>query len=252
MSTPIKFGDLPDSREKQFLRTAGVQIKYKLKAYEFKERAEKEGMVTNAMLKLTFENDHSSFSGMLFEPPYSEDNVKFTGDLYEHGVKVRKRTPAEEIEAQFYEKFYFFEQLMKALGADKITIESFKKVSGDTKDLFKMMVEKFFTLFPLTAPAVTNKFINFKTAWNNNTSKKTSYLGLCKPSASNVIFAAYVADDVPVLSLNSTELKNQQAMFTDADRAPKTDGAEGEGSWRPPDDAPQPMTDADGNARPLF
>lgn len=231
----LKFGDLPESKEKQYVQEAGIKPKFQVTAREFIERAEKDGKTKNAQIKITFSNDTHTFVAYLFESAWREEDVKYCGDLYENGVKIRKRTPAEQIEADIYERYYFFEQLIRALGMDKIAIDLFKKGLDDNPDgILKKMFESFVNV--VSDQKLKEKFINFKLMWNNNEKAKTSFLTMCKPSASNVIFSPYINDQNLVLQLSNYEQKHQSRMFKPTERvAPAGDGPEGtKEDWVPP------------------
>jgi hypothetical protein len=233
--TTIGFDALPESKDTVFVKTAGIHLGFKLIAKEFVPSKEKDGKTSNEQVKLSFQNDKNENVVLyLFAPPTKAEDVKYCGDIYEKGVKIRKRTPEEQIVAEFNERFYFFEQLGKAWNSSKEKMDSFKtSLAGDPSGLFKKMFEKFFTVF--TSEFFAEKKINIKMLFNNNDKQKTSFLGLAKPGASNLVFAPYTTDDNPILQINLSEEKNMVRKYTPKDKAPTTAGAEvgGTGEWKP-------------------
>jgi len=246
MSTEIKFSDAPESKQYKSLDQAGVHRKFYLVEVEFQPLAPKmkkekqdgkevevpDGDKTvGPWAKFVFRSEEPAqqFVTTMFSPPTKETDVKFFGDVYEKGVAIRKKTAQEQINSEFMNKFYFYEQLAKALQIAPDKFASFKNgVKGSPDVLFKEMFDKFFALFPLDK--LKTKAIDIKTIWNNNIKSKTSFLQLAYPSASNLVFAPYIENRDSFLSVTASEAKLIKRMFSMHDRAPSTDATEAGGS----------------------
>lgn len=224
----MKFGDAPSSAQQQYVKTAGIHLNFSLTGREFIERITKDDKEKNAYVKLTFTgNDEKkeSFLCMLFEPATKESEVKYLGDIYEKGVKIRKRTPEEQIKQEHGDRFYFYEQLAKALQQPAEKVAKWKQgLTGTPEVMFKMMFESFFNNFPLDS--VKDKKMNFKMMWSNNDKNKTSFLGLCSAAQNNIVFAAYVSPETTGLQLSAYEEKNLHRKYQPKVAAPKSDATE--------------------------
>lgn len=222
----VNFDQLPESKEFKSINKAGVHMKFYLDEIEFKEKSEKDGKKIGESVRLLLKSDNAQFTIYKFTPPTQPEDVKFTGGVYKNGKEIRKRTAEEQIQADFAELFYFYEQLAKALGGSKESIDKFRAAlkGVDLPNLFKTMFDKFFTIFP--QEKIKTKLINFKALWNNNEKQKTSFLGIAKPSGTNMIFSAYVSDTNPVLEVSAFEEKNMVRKFSPLDRAPQNNATE--------------------------
>lgn len=222
----VNFDELPESKDFKSINTAGVHLKYHLEEIEFTDAKEKDGKMSNPFVKITVKSDVAQFGIFKFSPPSNPEDVKFTSDVYQNGKAVRKMTPEEQIQKDFTELFYFYEQLGRALGGTKDQIEKFKSnIKGvEMPVMFKTMFDKFFTIFPLDK--VKAKLFNFKALWNNNDKSKTSFLGISKAGASNMVFAPYVSDSNPVLSVGGFEEKNMIRKYSPIQRVPAGDATE--------------------------
>lgn len=266
----ISFDDVPESKQQKVISEAGIYRNFFLEAVEYQNRQEKmekrknakgdmeevgTGKITGPWFKITLrgtdeDGDEVKFISTIFQPPTNEEEVKFQSDKYEGGVAVRKHTKEEMIRLEFTKKFYFFEQLAKALTINTEKINSFKKsVNGSPDVLFKLMFDKFFTMFPMVH--ISKKPIDFKCFFNNNLKAKTSFLQLAEPSANNIIFAQHIGDKSSLV-INSYELTKMKRMFTNTDRAPKADGTEidSKNQWKQPeiegpDGTKAPVSDED-------
>lgn len=242
MSKEINFDDAPESKQYKSLDKAGVHRKLFLVEVEFVEQKEKTkkdkegkevgtGEFVGPYAKFVFRSEEPAqqFVTTMFQPPTKETEVKFFGDYYEKGVPIRKKTATEQIQGEFLNKYYHYEQLAKAL---QISPENFAKYKSATKGapdiLFKLMFEKFFALFPLEK--LKTRAIDLKTIWNNNNRAKTSFLQLAYPSASNLVFAPHIEGRDSFLSIMPNEMKMMNRQFSPHDRAPSTNATEAGGS----------------------
>jgi hypothetical protein len=253
----IKFDELPESKEMLSIKTAGVHLKLVLDSFEFvdaketpaSEDGKKPAKKTNAYVKFVFKNETHQMVHFMFTPPTKEEEVKYVKDKYEKGIKIRKYTPTEMIKLEFDDRFYFYEQLARAWNASKEKLDSLKKISGTTDTMFKVMFDKFFSVFPKEWHE--KKYINLKTTFSNNAKTKRSFLALCKAEQSNMIFAPYINDNVPGLQLNDWEEQNSVRKFKPQDQAPGTDNADA-GAANAEDSDWQPATKEEKDAPDLF
>lgn len=269
MSDAIAFDSLPDSKQYKSVDTAGVHRKFALVEVEYVPRTEKKekkkktdgsgeteeigtGKFVGPYIKFVFrsEDPAQEVTVTLFQPATKEEEIKFYSDHYEGGVAVRKKNAQEQIQHEFTQKFYFYEQLAKAQIASPEKFDVFKRSIKGTPDvLFKLMFDKFFELFPLEK--LKTKLIDIKLMWNNNDKNKTSFLQLAYPNANNLVFAPYVENRDSMLSVTMYEQRNMKRKYSNTDRAPSTDAPEinMEGAWKPVQDAEG--GDA-GDDKPLF
>lgn len=223
----VNFDELPESKEFKSVSKAGVHLKFHIDEVEFSEAKEKDGKKIGESVRILLRSENSQFTIYKFSPPTKPEDVKYVGGFYQNGKEVRKKTPEEQIQADFAELYYMYEQLAKALGGGKDVIDKYKAAirNAPLEATFKTMFDKFFTIFPVEK--IKNKFINFKALWNNNDKNKTSFLSLSKASGSNMVFAAYVNDTSPILEVNGAyEEKCMVRKYSPLDRAPKTDATE--------------------------
>lgn len=253
----IKFDDLPESKQYKSLDAAGVYREFNLVEIEFQKKEPKkekrkdseeetvvEGKFIGPWVRFTFRNEKTieQFVGIVFSPPTTPEDIKFHGGKFEGGVEIRKRTDKEEIEAQFNNLYYLYEQLGKALQVSPEKFISFKKgLSGDVEKLFKEMFDKFFAAFPLDK--INKKPIDFKVLYNNNAKAKTSFLGLPSASSNNMVFGPYIEGRASILSVAAWEQKKLRKQFSNTDRAPQDNNTESTGissdnSYKPLDKGP--------------
>lgn len=247
----IGFGDLADSKQIKSIDSADIHRNFFLNEVEFVPRQEKKekkknekgetvevgtGKMVGPYIKFSLKNHTGdlAFNFTMFTPPTTEEEVKFTSDKYENGIPVRKNTPMEQIVVEFNKKFYFFEQLAKAIGASPDSFMKFKTaVKGDPTELFKMMFDKFFALFPIDK--IKNKPVDFKTVWNNNDKAKTSFLQLADAGANNIVIAMHIPERATILQF--TQYESQQKLkrkYSNTDKAPKDGNTESSGNgWKP-------------------
>lgn len=249
----IKFDDLPESKETQFLKTAGVNLGYKVDSIEFVEakttpaKGSTPEKTSNPYVKVSFKSSTHAFTHFMFQPPILEENVKYFSDLYENGIKIRKRNAKEMIELEFQERFYFYEQLARAWNAPKEKIVAFRtSAGGDVDGMFRRMYDKFVQQF--TKDFYRDKKINFKTTFRNDDKKRTSNLQLCKAEARNVVMAAYINDTTPVLELSDYEEQNSVRKYKPQERKPENDNADAGGdskdsNWKPAETSDTPEAD---------
>lgn len=230
----VRFDDAPDTKPTRSINTAGVHRKFVIKELSYTKETEKDGKKVGPYVKIVFEGESGgsvlTFQCMVFQPPTKEEDVKFPGGVFEGGSEVRKRTPKEEIQAQFMEKFYLYQQIGMAWGVDKVKLEGFKKAAGGAPEvLFHKMYDTFTKAFP--PEKFKEKPVDFKVMWNNNTTKKTSFLNLCKPSANNLVIGPHLPSQNSMVALSSfEEQRGATKLFTNADRAPSTNDPEVGGS----------------------
>ena len=227
----LKFDDLPESKETRYVKEPGIHLGFKIQNIEWTDEKVKEvkgqaPKTVNAYVKVTLADDAGeTFIAFLFAPPVKAEDVKFTGDVYEKGIKIRKRTPEEQIRVEFDERYYFYEQLAKAIKAIPEKRAAFKKqIAGPVDTMFRRMYDRFTTIFPKESYA--DKKINFKSMWKNDKKAQTSNLTLCRAEDRNVVFAPFIDAKTPVLQLSSWEEENQVRMFKPQDRKPTTDKAD--------------------------
>lgn len=247
----IGFEDLADSKQIKSIDTADIHRNFFLNEVEFVPRQEKKekkknekgetvevgtGKMVGPYIKFGLKNHTGDvgFNFTMFTPPTTEEEVKFTSDKYENGIAVRKNTAQEQIIVEFNKKFYFFEQLAKAIGASPDNFLKFKTaVKGDPTELFKMMFDKFFALFPIDK--IKTKPVDFKTVWNNNDKTKTSFLQLADAGANNIVIAMHIPERATILQF--TQYESQQKLkrkYSNTDKAPKDGNTESAGNgWRP-------------------
>lgn len=255
----IGFDDLPDSKQTKSLDKAGIQRNFILIGAEYKPREAKkekkkndkgdmEEVATDKMVgpfvRLTFQSqdteDPVQFVTTIFAPPTKAEEIKFHGDHYENGVKVRKNTDAEQINAEFKRKFYMYEQLAKGLGISPAKFLEYKKViGGEPETIFKTMFDKFFAMVPLDR--IKDKPLDIKTLWNNNEKNKTSFLQLADSGANAVAIAMHIPGRETFLSISPFEQKKLARAFSNTDRAPKDNNTEsggigGDNTWKPIDE----------------
>jgi hypothetical protein len=246
----IKFDDAPESKQFKSIDSAGIHRNFILDEAEFQPLAPKmekkkvdgkdvevdTGKTIGPWAKFNFKCDNPTqqFVCTLFAPPAKEEDIKFYGDVYEKGIPIRKKTAAEQIKSEFTNKYYFYEQLAKAMLISPEKFKAYKdSVGGDPQHLFKLMFDKFFALFPLDK--LKGKAIDIKTIWNNNIKAKTSFLQLAYPSASNLVFAPYIPNRDTLLSFTQSEQKSLRRQFNPNDKAPTGDATEvnSDNQWKP-------------------
>lgn len=222
----IEFDSLPESQDFKTVNKAGIHLKFHLEEVEFSEAKEKDGKEISESFKVTLKGDTEQFSIYKFAPPTEPDKVKFLSSHYVNGKEVRKKTPEEQIQADFHSLYFFYEQLGKAMGGTMEHINKFKAAikGADADKLFKLMFDKFFTIFPVEK--LKSKKFNFKALWNNNDKALTSFLQIAKASATNVVFAPYTNDNNPVLQISSFEEKLLVRKYSPLDRKPADDNTE--------------------------
>jgi len=246
----IKFDDAPESKQYKSIDSAGIHRNFCLVEAEFQPLAPKmekkkvdgkdvevdTGKTIGPWAKFTFrcEDPVQQFICTMFAPPTSEEEIKFYGDVYDKGIPVRKKTAAEQINAEFMNKYYFFEQLAKAMLISPDKFKVFKdSVKGEQAVLFKLLFDKFFALFPIDK--YKTKAVDLKTVWNNNIKAKTSFLQLAYPGVNNLVFAPYIPNRDTLLSITQNEQKSLKRLFNPNDRAPSTDATEvnADNQWKP-------------------
>jgi hypothetical protein len=228
----IQFDDVEDSRQWKTIQEGGIKQNFQLVEAVFQDEKEEKkddkGKVvekaTKPMVKLVFQQpeDTIQFSTYLFNPPRNEKECNFFGDVYEGGVPIRKRTPDEEIKEQFKNLYYIYEQLGRALGASKDALALLKSIKGSPDVLFRKFFDTFFTKV-ISIEKAKAKRIDLKVLFNNNDTKKTSFLGLAKANATNMIFAPHIAGQKEsLLQVTEWELKNVKRKYSPNDRAPQS------------------------------
>lgn len=259
----LRFDDLPDSKQNKSIDTAGIHRNMKLVEIEYqpkKEKTKKEkgtdkevgtGEFTGPWVKFIFHSTPTApkkegdpeepvmqFTYTMFEPPTRPEDVKICMDKYEKGVAIRKNTPEEQIRQDFNNRFYFYEQLAKAWIVSPEKFNNFKKsLKGSPEVLFKEMFDTFFAAFPMEKNQ--DKPIDIKLIWNNNDKKRTSFLTLAYPGATNLVFAPYIPERPTMLSLTKYEEGLVKRKFSMHDRAPGDNNTETggdlpkEGAWQP-------------------
>lgn len=261
MSEKISFDDAPESKQYKSIQKGGIHRGFHLEEVEFSERKEKTkkqkdgtevgtGEFIGPSIRFTFQNENTSetFTSVMFEPPTRPEDVKFTTGYYEKGVEIRKKTPEEQIKHEFLQRYYFYEQLAKALLVEPTKYDTFKRgCAAEPAELFKKMFKVFFDTFPLEK--YKSRLFDFKTMFKNDEAKKTSFLQLCYVGANNLIFAPYIESRDSMLSLTPYEVKLINRKYSNTDRVPTTDSTEvvsGDGAWKPVE------TDNAEDDKPLF
>jgi hypothetical protein len=162
------------------------------------------------------------FEEMRFCPPTKEEDVKYLDDKYQNNVKVGKKTPKEQMQEDWERLGMFLCQLGAAFGVQFTAVKTrmAKYFKGYTEASFKSMIEGFNKEFPPEKLKEKGKFIDIKCIWTNNKEKRTSFLRMARPSASNLAFAEYKEGQESQLFLNEYETKNLKALYTGQDNPP--------------------------------